>query len=281
MDLSIVIPVSSDLRIVDCIRSVDEDVEIVVSLNKPTNALKQALQGYTVTLTEIDEANLSKAYNEGIAKAKYENILLMDSDCVFEKGAIRKIFNGLEGHALSKGVVVFQGGNWMNNIVAKVRAFSTSDDLSAFSPPLAFKKSIVNEIGYYFDPDLIWEEDLDFDQRVKKAKLKINWIKDGLIYHPKLSFKQDLRSAYNYGRGHGIGLYKGIYKENKLPKEIKKKMNKVIYAHLRETKGLGTDLYFMVWKKFYRKGIKDQLKLSTKKSGDLENEKDCCHCTTS
>lgn len=256
MDLSIIIPVKDDIRITQCVESIDEDVEVVIVMNEPSQEIIEIVSNMDyVTSVCIDEANLSKAYNAGIEAAKYENVMLMDSDCIFEKGTIRKLYDGMKDAKLSKGMVVFKRDSLESTIVAKVREFTTTDFCNAFSPPLIFKKSIIEDIGYYFNPNLKWEEDFDFNSRVMEKKLKIHWDRSAVIYHPALTFKQDLRSAYNYGTGHGIGIKNKVFPENK-ETEMKKKIRKFQYKYIRAKKGIGAQIYYWMWLKSYEKGVK-------------------------
>ena len=92
LDLTIIIPCATDIKIKYCIQSIFEtcidDVEILVSLNGTSKDVKEVLKNFrNVKVCEIREANLSKAYNNGIKHASRNNILLMDSDCVFGKDA--------------------------------------------------------------------------------------------------------------------------------------------------------------------------------------------------
>lgn len=257
MDLSIVIPVKDDIRIKQCIDSIDENVEVVVVLNDPSKEVEEIVSeiGENLNVVKIDEANLSKAYNYGILNAKYENIFLMDSDCIFSRGCIKKLYDGLSNSDLAKGKVVFKKNSKISNIIAKVREFTTSDFCNAYSPPLAFKKDIVNKIGYYFDPDLRWEEDYEFNLRVKKNKLSINWIQEAEIYHPELTLYRDLKSAYNYGTGHYIGIVKGIYKKNNLPYNVKRRMKKIQKEYILKNKGRDALFYYNIWSLAYKAGI--------------------------
>ncbi|CUO38364.1 glycosyltransferase family 2 protein [Clostridium disporicum] len=255
MELSIIIPVKDDIRIKQCVESIDEDVETIVVMNDPSDDVKKIVSNLNVKSICIDEANLSKAYNAGIEAAKYENIMLMDSDCIFEKDTIKKLYNGLGDSKLSKGLVEFKYNTFSSKVVAKVRQFTTTDFCNAFSPPLIFKKNIIEDIGYYFNPNLKWEEDFDFNNRVMEKRLKINWDKTAVIYHPPLSMKQDLKSAYNYGIGHGIGIRENIF--NEITNTTKKKqLRKLQFKYLRLKKGRAAELYYKLWLIVYKKGIK-------------------------
>lgn len=211
--VSIVIPCADDIRIKECLESIDEDVEVIVVLNGASKEVKQIVKKYGVKIAEISERNLARALNVGIENSKYPNILFMDSDCVFNKSTIRKIFLGLRGAFLSKGKVIFQRDNLISNIIARAREYTTSDRQNAYKPPLAIKKAVKKYINnYYFDSDVHWTEDADLDARVSKAKLKINYLPDAEIYHPPVTLFHDLRSAFRYGIGKRIRVEKGMTK---------------------------------------------------------------------
>ncbi len=254
MDLTILIPVKDDIRIVDCINSIDEDVEVLVVMNDPSSEIVDIVNKLDVNSITLPEANLSKAYNAGIDAATYNKILLMDSDCVFEKGTIRKLYDGAKTTKLSKGRVVFTYDSFESKIVSKVRSFTTSDYCNAFSPPLIIDRSLKSELGYFFNPALIWEEDLDFNYRVAVNKIKIHWNKSAKIYHPPLRFKNDLRAAYNYGVGHGIGIKNEIFlKEDKCSR---RKRLRNSYKLIIKKKGVLECLYYILWNMKYQKGVK-------------------------
>lgn len=257
MELSIVIPVKNDIKIKECIQSIDEEVEIVVAMNDPSIDVVKLVKGLEVKFVCIPEANLSKAYNAGIEIASYDRVLLMDSDCIFEKGTIRKLYKGSLKAKLSKGKVIFKYNSLITKVVSKVREFTTSDFCNAFSPPLIINKNIIEDIGYYFNPLLKWEEDYEFNQQIFQNKIKIYWDKTAVIYHPPLSIRRDLLSAYNYGIGHGIGIKAGIFIDQVENKKIKRKNQKMRRKQLRESKGICALLYYIFWQKTYNCGIKN------------------------
>ena len=217
MDITIVIPVADDIRVKKCIESIDEDCEILIVANRPTsnvnNILKFLKHKYrnNIRILEINERNLGLARDFGIREAKNDRVLIMDSDCIFKKGTIRLLYQGLEHHKIAKGRVIFLSDSFISNIIKRVREYTTSDKVSAFAPPLAIRKEIIYEIGgYYFDHDIHWVDDAEFDLRVRKNKIKINYIPNAMIYHPPLTIWEDLRSAFRYGYGKRIGVRKGL-----------------------------------------------------------------------
>lgn len=211
MDMSIIIPVADDPRIKGCVESVDEDVEIVVSLNGATEQVRGIVHSLGVKTCEIGERNLGAALDEGIRRSTKDSVLAMDSDCTFGSRCIRLLYDGLEGFNLSKGRVMYERPNRTASCIADLRDYKTEGP-NAFKPPLAMKKSIVDHIGYYYDRNIHWVEDAEFNNRVKACHLPIHYIPDAVVYHPSLTLYTDLRSAFRYGIGKRIGVEKGIMK---------------------------------------------------------------------
>ncbi len=261
LDLTIIIPCATDIKIKHCIQSIYEtcidDVEILVSLNGASKDVWEILKNFQdVKICEIEEANLSKAYNNGIKHASRNNILLMDSDCIFAKNTIKLLYNGLKYEELSKGLVIFRSHNLMSKIISRVREYTTTDFVSAYSPPLAFSKDIKNLIsGYYFDERVPWSEDSEFNYRVQQAGLKIHYNQNAVIYHAPININQDIRSGFKYGKG------KRISEElNLLPKtsffDIPTHTKKFVktYAVFRAKGLLPALYYFFIWRPVNRLG---------------------------
>ncbi len=261
LDLSIVIPCATDTRIKYCIQSVYEtcadNIEIIVSLNGASEEIKEMLKNFQgIKTCEVEEPNLSKAYNNGIQHATRNNVLLMDSDCVFGKDAIKLLYDGLKYGKLSKGLVVFQDNSTMSKIIAKVREYTTTDFVNAYSPPLVFPKDIKDLIGnYYFHEQVPWSEDSEFDYRTKQAGLKIHHNSRAIIFHAPLNIKQDMKSGFRYGRGKRISEKLGLLPRTRyfcFKMHAKKilKTREVFYK-----KGLLAALYyFFVWRPINRVG---------------------------
>lgn len=212
--ISVVIPCKNDPLIVRCVRSIDYDCNIVIVFNgSPSNYIKmvkEQLKDKNIIYYLANKANLALALETGTQKAPTDIVLYMDSDCIFEKGAIakftEKIACGNPENEVYKGDVVFgRGKNWIENIIAKSRTHHTVEVLTAYKPPLAISKNILKKIGgYAFDQRLIWREDSDLDNRIRKAGIKILPVKNGIIHHKNIDLKTDLRSTFRYGIGLAI-----------------------------------------------------------------------------
>ena len=258
MNISVLIPVSTDLRLRRCIESIDEPVEVVISLNKPSAAIEKMVSDLlrqqkedglfpdlSFVVCRIEYPSIAQAYNNGIAHATHPKILLMDSDCVFDPGTIKKLDCGLKDDLLSKGLLKFETTTWSTKVVAKAREYHSTDTISAYSPPLLFDKSIKGHIGdFYFHPSLCWLEDSEFDSRVQKAKLKINYDPSATIRHPVLTPRRDLKSAFWYGVGKRIGVVAGVHIK---PTGLLGSIKKYLFEATKK-KGLAVGVYLFTWK---------------------------------
>jgi GT2 family glycosyltransferase len=255
--ISIVIPCSDDVLIKNCLDSIDVKVEIIVSLNRPSRAVKDILIDYPqVKIIETDKQGIALAYNNGIEASDNEWILLMDSDCIFSPSSISKLWPTTSHFSVIKGKTIFLSTDFVSYIIAKVREFTTSDKVNAYSPPLLFNKKIIKHIGYYFHPDLVWSEDGDFNNRVKSNNIPIAYVPEATILHKPLKLSQDIKSAFRYGIGRQIGKDLKIYK----PHTIKSFFDNVMLVltntfSIMVKKGFFPAIYyFLFWNSAFRLG---------------------------
>ena len=257
MNISIVIPVSSDLRIANCVKSIDENVELVISLNNPTEELRNLAQDIAknpkkfcakeldVKVCQIDYLSIAGAYNNGIKHSSNDLILLMDSDCTFSPGCIKKLYHNLDSNKLSKGKVNFLFTNSLSKLISRAREFHTSDFINAYSPPLLFNKNILRDIGgYYFHPKLCWMEDGEFDYRIRETKLNISYDSTAIVHHCALTLLKDLRNAFWYGVGRRISFDLRLVEK---PSGFIKSINNYFLKGC-QSKGFFVGFYLLLWK---------------------------------
>ena len=209
--LCVVIPCKDDPRVVRCIESIDAPAEVVVVSNGSPEAfvasLRAALPMRGAQLEVLAEANLSHALQVGIERAPCDDVLLMDSDCLFEPGAIDAFRHALaagdRAREVYKGEIEFEaGGGLLGTVIARSRRQHTGRPLSAFKPPLALSRRIGPAIGgYFFDPRLRWKEDADLDHRIRRAGIRVVPVPTGRIRHAPLTLRADLVSSFRYGVG--------------------------------------------------------------------------------
>jgi glycosyltransferase involved in cell wall biosynthesis len=213
-DLTILIPVRRDRRLALCLASIDVECRVLVVLNGATTEFEHWVRTLRPDLEVVvsARAGIGHAYNLGLAACRTEYALLMDSDCTFRRGTIGRIRAGLDSAALSKGRVSFSHRSHLSRVIAAYRTYTTSSFVNAFSPPLGLSRAAIELLlGNFFDDELIWAEDLDFDHRVRARGIRIAYDPDAVVVHPALTPAEDLRAAYHYGVGYAVGARKGVF----------------------------------------------------------------------
>ena len=202
MELSVVIRCGDDPRIFDCIRSIDEEVDVVVALSSNDRLrLKIAESGVRYCVTP--RGNLSIVSNMGVANARFKKVFLTDSDTIFEPGCIRKIDETLDEYPIAKVRISFQydSKRLSSRTVAAARDYVNSLPL-VYTPGIGFRKDVTDKIGgFLFNEPVKYAVDADLDYRVKKAGIPIEFIRSVGIQHSPESLSHDLRAAYRIGQG--------------------------------------------------------------------------------
>jgi Glycosyl transferase family 2 len=250
-DVSVVIALKDDTRIFDCLKSVDADVEIVLSLNGTPTDMKRRLEQHPdrPIIVEIPEVgNLGAAYNAGIAAASGRYILLMDSDCLFAAGTIGTMYRLVLRYPVVKGQVIYDTDpGILSSLIARIREFDEGDYVSALSPPLLFDRTLVSKIGgHYFDPLIHWCEDREFDFRLQLAGIPVLYEASAEIFHGAQRGAQNLRSYWRYGIGEGIGQQLGVFTTPGAPVVWRLYSDLAIVVSCMRRKGILAGLYYAV-----------------------------------
>lgn len=236
--ITIVIPVCDDPLIFRCLASIDVTCPVIVSANGSPTWFLDALRKYaqtssqTAVISSVDRG-IGRAYNFAIAQAETPWIALMDSDCVFEPGAIAHLMAKCQDGDLVKGRVCFESRNASSRLVAGARQL-TEDPLithkvSAYSPPLLYRAKIVDHMGgYHFDSRMTWREDRDFELRRRKAGIPVHFAPKAVIWHKPLSIRDDLRSVWAYGAGQAMGERLGVLPRLSMTHELRKARNVIV-----------------------------------------------------
>lgn len=258
LNLSVIIPVSKDLKIRECLQSIDAIVEIIVVLNNfPSKEVIKIVEDdkrCVPVYLDGPGCNLAKVFNIGISSAINEKIVLTNSDCLFTPGLLDNLCLKLDEYEIVKAQVAFSFDGYRQRLVSECRRlFHQVFDggTKFFGPGLSFKKTISQKIGgYFFDEVVAWGEDGELSIRLHKANLKF-FILDEKIKHGGESITHDLRIAFKIGKGNGA--------------KDKQKKPRVLSAFLDDIRSLITDrkrrfktayqegglhlmLYFLLWK---------------------------------
>lgn len=265
MDISIVIRCCNDFKVFDCIQSIDEETEIIVSLCE-NKIIQERLEKLGIKYCISPKGNLSLTSNNGFVIALHDKVIITDSDTVFTPTCIRQIYEELDKFKVVRAKLVFLEKKEIlfSKIVAEARDFVNSLPV-VFTPGIGVKKEIVNEIGgFLFNEIVPFAVDADLTFRIKRAKLEFRTINTANIYHVPEKVKHDLRAAFRIGEGcmisaKSLSKFYNI-KKSKIFWELKAVKPKH-YPNLIRTKGLKVFIYQLLWDiQFFRGAFISKLK---------------------
>ena len=177
LDLSVVICVSDDIRIINTLKSINDNCEVIVVLNSPSIKVRQIVESfknnniYKLNIFEIPEKNLSKARNVGTNKASYDKVVYIDSDCIVTKNCLKIYCKLLDEFLLVDGKVKYLDDNFQSKIISRVREKGIPG--YALCPSMGLNKKIIKYLnGYFFDEDIKWVEDTELNDRLRGQEKK-------------------------------------------------------------------------------------------------------------
>ena len=251
MDLSLVIRSGRDEKVLDCIGSVDEDVDIVVSTVPDPDFcdLVESTGARTVTSTP---GNLSVVSNIGIDAARYDMVFLTDSDTLLCSGCLEAVRGGLERAPFVNARIEFaHDGTRTSRLVSEARDFVNSKDL-AFTPGLGLDRRAGGLVGgYFFDEEVPFAVDANLDYRIRRNGVPVVYDSGARIVHGTETVEHDMVAARRIGAGvrAGAGSLARMYPdtpESRIGHDLKA-VHMGDYPRILREKGMGVLLYQMRW----------------------------------
>lgn len=238
MNCTVVIPVKEDALIHRAIASVPADVEIVVGLsNSPPEFIAELTQRYQgrLTLAYVDLNGMAAALNIGVAIAKNDNIVVLDSDCFLHSPAtLTAYIEELEAYNFVRGITRMERSSFWSHLAAKgTEAMNDKFGITPrlFGPSIAFSRKRYLHYGGYDEAMSSGSCDHEFTLRLEQNNEPIGFAPEAIIYHKPLNFTTDVRSHYGYGLGmhyidikHRFRYGKGICTAKLHPRELWKKL---------------------------------------------------------
>ena len=210
MNISILIPNHSDLRMINMIQSIDyfnnemHQVELLIVLNNPTDlVIKQVeevkekfKEKFLFNIIQTEYCNLGHVYNEGFKNATYDNIFIIDTDMICQKGSINKMVNAMGDKLIVKGKILFDS---TNRIIRKARLVNTTNTIEPYIPAIIINRNVFLRLkdDFMFAVDTVWFSDAEFANRIINEKIDVVYT-DATFYHEKIAFKKDLKDAFLY-----------------------------------------------------------------------------------
>jgi glycosyltransferase involved in cell wall biosynthesis len=263
--MSVVIRCGDDERVFKCIESIDEDVEIIVS-TCDNSAFQRKLDARSLDYVVSPRGNLSVVSNIGFDAAKYDRVLITDSDTTFEKGCIFKMFQALDEYKVVRAKLRFKERSdlSLSRVVAEARDYVNSLPL-VYTPGIAVRKDLLPDIGgFLFNPPVPYAVDADLDYRIKNSKIPVKFLDDAVIYHDAEDLKHDMKAAYRIGRGCAVS---SIHLPNLIKTSDKnhwatvKKLKGVKFRNYRDVldrKGTVVLAYQLLWDTLFYAGAVHQ-----------------------
>jgi len=262
MDLTVVIRCCDDERVFRCIESIDENVEIIVSLCKNSD-LEEELKSKSIKYTIAPRGNLSKTSNRGFIEASYDKVIITDSDTWFGKNCINRVNECLNDHKVVKPGLKFERkkDNIISELIAKARDYVNSLPL-VFTPGIGVRKDILPNIGgFLFNNPVPFAVDADLNYRIKKSNIGICWLMDEVfIYHDSEFVKHDLKSAYRIGKGcrRSVEILKNHEDFSSIKWNELKAVKSYHWCDIIKTKGGLVYAYQLLWDFLYWSGYFNQ-----------------------
>ena len=255
--LTLIIPVSKDIRLQRCLDCLPAWVKVVIVLNNDPSAEVIAIalansRCKTVKLCQ-SPCNLATTCNAGIALAETEWVMFTDPDCVISEALLLEVVQSFEGYDVVKARVSFASKSWSSRLVANVRYLHHHvfrDGTSLYAPGLAFRTSICSKIGgYFFDERISWGEDGELSSRILASGLVIRYL-DQTVCHDSESMTHDLGGAIRIGAGEWqFDQSNNIAWSTRLRKDLMAVFDqRGRFRQALAKFGFATALYFVVWK---------------------------------
>lgn len=201
--LSVVIRCAGESSVFRCIASIDRPVDLVVTLPSDTS-IRPELERLGARVVEVPRMQQGLATNTGVAAAVGDSVMIMDSDCWFEPGALAEVERALDAVPVVRTRVVYEASSrivWSHTI-AKARDFDNQGDQRYWFPGLALRVSTISALGGELcHPDLWWVEDADVHDRLEACGLTEQFHQAGVIRHAPITLQREIGSQVKYGRG--------------------------------------------------------------------------------
>ncbi len=146
---------------------IDSPVEIIVVLNRCTDATEEIARQHGCRIVNEDAKNLSLIRNAGVAAATGEIIVTCDADSRMHPGSFQEILRRLDSGKVVGGGAMVLPERWSLGIIASVFAILPYLAFCGVSFGLFWcRKRDFEEIGG-FDSRFVSVEDVDFARRLK------------------------------------------------------------------------------------------------------------------
>lgn len=222
--LSVITPVKDDVRIhklIENFRKINFStrLEFLIICNGSeklfvNQILKNAKNINNLKVYSLEKANMAIAINFGVEKAKYPNVVMIDSDCTVNKDTFKLMAKALNSHPVVRGVVVFKGSTFFSKLSAKLRTHIYEKESELFfTPNTGFQRNVFNKVGNFkeFPNNRGHTYDSEWGYRASKAGIKLmREQKAKILHYCHTNPTNEIKVTFNYGQGRAYCYREGL-----------------------------------------------------------------------
>jgi len=211
-ELSIIIPVGNDLRVGDCLDSIQREIknhnlEVLVVEDQCGSEVHDVISSYTEKiplniLSPTRSKHIGRLRNTAIKRSNSPIYYFIDSDCILLPGAIEEAIKSGEHHPVTRGYIEFKGDSKIAQIDAMIRQSRYDSDRSiAYCPNLVVQKNVFDTIGM-FKEDYEYGSDGEFAKRLREQGISLSYNPNmRVIHNGPASSRRVIRTWIKYGEG--------------------------------------------------------------------------------
>lgn len=211
-DVSVVIPTyNSGKTLVECLKSINDQTyqscEIIIVDSFSSDGTIETAKRFQTKIMQ-QECNPALARNTGVASSTGRYILFVDSDQVLSPSVVEECVKKCanENVEMVKIPEVFIGGSFWSRCSAALKnsyekvdiLYADSDDIIHGEPRFYAKDQLVG--GEVLDRALLWGENYDLYQRLRKRGVKEGLCRSEIYHHELASLREILLKNVRYGR---------------------------------------------------------------------------------
>ncbi len=209
---SFVVPTYNDTRIYTALDSfiaaeMSHECECIVVLNQsPKDYQEKLTAAYlnhkNIRFLCINEKNISLARNVAILHAKFDYVVMLDSDCHIPKDYINRAKQYTNDADVVMGKVIFENNDSkLTQQYNVLRSLWYEFPKRLYSPNLIVRKTIYYRYGLY-DPELSGCEDSEWSERIlrQNTNITVRRASDVVMYHQPDNVPKLYKTWMRYGR---------------------------------------------------------------------------------
>lgn len=138
----------------------------------------------TVRFIEMPHNTGMLAYNIGVVNSKGTYILVIDDDCSLEPTTLTTLVEAFEQKSKSIAALV------CHVYVPSQNAWTTQSlldtgarDLETFAGATAFRRSVIEKVGFYDHEFFCWYHEPDLAFRIRNHGYRIQFLSSAIVYH--------------------------------------------------------------------------------------------------